>query len=256
MQGLLDIVTLGNCLELAKTFDIWDYASDDGDEGIPEVETAQRAALFDMYSAFQEHFCERYVLDIDKKLSDPWEVLFRPTLINLAVSIYKYKNLQDGVSPSMPSKGVRERLETHFRFNRPTMLVELLALLECPIEQLAFCRTFDWMGPDFSIVPKPANFAVEPCESAAPGAVPSGSPPPSTELAPPPPPASPARASLPTSSLTAGKTPIQPALKDSKGKRKRDGPAGKYSPLCNLPTPRCKTDPSSAAKGVRHAKRE
>jgi hypothetical protein len=238
-QGLIDVVTLGNCLELAKTFDIRDFPFDDGDEsdcevGIPALEAVQREALFQMYSAFQDRFCDRFVLEVDKKLLDPWAAFFKPTLLNLAVSIYKYKEIHDAACPSIPSKGVRDRLETHFRINRPMMLGELLGLMDKPIDQLPFCQTFEWIGPDFTIVPKPPGFAAD----VAPGHIPDGSlPAPPLLTEPTPPPASPTGASASTL---------------PRGKRKRDDPAGR----CCISRISRLADLSAAGKVARRAKRK
>src|SRR5436190_24241108 len=100
MDGLVDVITLGNVLELCWIYVPRSYsraATKSGKRGdeindggaVFEIEVAQRAAIRHAFYNFQARFCERRRLKIGDCLVDPMTALFETSIVCLAVSICK-----------------------------------------------------------------------------------------------------------------------------------------------------------------------
>jgi hypothetical protein len=152
MQGLLDMVTLGNLLELCWFYDeqAYQWVED-------KTKTGQRKSVISLFSMFKDMFQSKQCLMIDGELMDPMTALFQPTLLQLAVQIFKYKQRETSDQRKYPftTRQLRRALYAHFEKLHPSLLQALKDDFAKSDGDLEYCTTFEWTGPDFTIVARP-----------------------------------------------------------------------------------------------------
>jgi hypothetical protein len=156
MDGLLDMVTLGNLLELSWVYDQRTYQDDD--QWLQE-EIHQRSTITSLFQFFKDRFQAQQRLFIDGNHMEPMTGLFHPSLLRVAVQIYKYKQREDRLQQPFSSQQLGQHLVTHFKKLHPDLLPELMRDMEKEEEDLGYCNTFDWSGPAFTVVSIPENSA-------------------------------------------------------------------------------------------------
>jgi hypothetical protein len=147
-QGLLDIVALGNVLELSMFLDrrFWNHA-------VPPEDAAERRNIRLQYAAFQEKFSSNHRLRVGEQLLDPRPTLFKPSLHHLGVSLLHYKlHMREFDRAFTPAK-LKTAILSYFTDYHRDLLDEVSADLNRPMEELDYCNTFEWSGPQFEIVP-------------------------------------------------------------------------------------------------------
>jgi len=154
MDGILDVVTLGNLLELCWVYDL--QTQGDDAPGISVAEVAQRKLTWASYTNFRKKFSALYRLLFDgdgETLVDPTEGLFDPSILHLAVSIVKYKEMEPTSNSDVTVEDLKHNLLLHFSKNYRHLVQELKSEWIKSMDDLEYCRVFDWQGPTFAVVP-------------------------------------------------------------------------------------------------------
>jgi hypothetical protein len=157
MDGLLDIVALGNLVELCWIYDPRVHGEDNEEEAIPLSEMAQRVALGEAYREFQRTFADRQRLVVDGQHVDPQTAFFDPSIVRLAVTLCKYKALEPEVNPAVSADMMVRCAREHFSQCRPSLLSAFDEESTRTVDDLSYYGTFEWAGPAFSVVRKPEN---------------------------------------------------------------------------------------------------
>jgi hypothetical protein len=144
-EGLLDLIALGNVLELSYT---WEFV----DSTESQEAKRHRTRISGLYQQFQRDFATTYGLKTVNGTEDPLDGLFRPSLLQFAVSIINYKNMMEGYETKISPATVRRMILQHFRGSYPLLVPELAAELGKPQDQLDYCKTFEWTGERFEVV--------------------------------------------------------------------------------------------------------
>jgi hypothetical protein len=156
MTGLIDIVTLGNLVELCWAYDPSrneETQKGQGARARSDLIDAQRVNVLKMYLKFQREFALKHRLTINEEALDPDTALFRPSILRLAVSICQYKKREDRTNPELTYEMLSKRIQGHFQVHRPELLQELREDLEKDPNDLSYMVSFDWMGPSFEVDP-------------------------------------------------------------------------------------------------------
>jgi len=141
MDGLLDIMAIGNLLELGAVLHPSSYTTsgfnDDSDMG------AARA----MYRRLQLHFALNYVTTVNKVTICPHSI-FRRYLVEFAAALVVYK--EDSYMEAPKTRGctparVKGKVESFFSKNYPELQPKLLTLIKARHEWLC------WTGPTINI---------------------------------------------------------------------------------------------------------
>jgi hypothetical protein len=146
-DGLQDFIAVGNLLELCWIYDPLVYNNNGS-----ESEMAQRSATIVAYHEFQDIFSRSHSIVVDNSPVDPMKTLFEPSVLHMAVTICKYKQLERKSNKAFTLQQLVESARTHFSRCRPTLLVRFNEELSKPLEDLPYCKTFEWSGPPFSVV--------------------------------------------------------------------------------------------------------
>ena len=152
-EGLLDLAALGNVLELCWVYDIREYDSAGQEKsGVPQVEVAQRDAIWKKYHNFQKTFSQRKRLKMDGLLVDPMTEFFDLSILHLAVTICKYKAMEPNANGHFSVGQLWRQVRDHISRHHPKLLPVFALEVKKPVEELAYCKTFEWSGPDFVVV--------------------------------------------------------------------------------------------------------
>jgi hypothetical protein len=154
MGGLVDIVTLGNLLELCWVYDGRTYIKG----GIPQVDINQRRTITSMFQYFKDRFQAQQRLLVEESHVEPTTGLFHPSIVQLAVQIYKYKKREDTAHHPFSVQHLRRNLVTHFKELHPDLVPELMRDMD-RVEDPEYCLTFDWTGPEFRVISSLENTA-------------------------------------------------------------------------------------------------
>jgi hypothetical protein len=149
-QGLLDLVALGNSLELAHLLDRrhWEKA-------VPPEDVAERAHTRSTYAAFQEAFSRRHLLKIGNELHNPIKALFKPSLRQFAVTLVQYKTKMHNFDDAFTAGAFKKAIVGYFAAHRVDELPDLSQALKQI--HLDYCDSFEWTGPEFSIVDRTSS---------------------------------------------------------------------------------------------------
>jgi hypothetical protein len=151
-EGLLNLVALGNLLEICWIYDPRTYVPKNSKKTVPAIEIAQRSAIRRAYHDFQQSFAERQHLKMDGKLVDPMTMFFKVSILHLTVSICKYKEIEPEANRAFSPEQLRSNAISHFYMRHPSLVKLLKQELAKPVELLPYCKTFDWSGPNFEVV--------------------------------------------------------------------------------------------------------
>jgi len=154
-EGLVDVMAVGNWLELGQLVDKCYYSDDLPPE---ELEEQRRARL--NYGLFRKFFKSRYSVLVGDKLVSPF-AFFRRSLVQFITSLVAYKWKAAHVAPAVP--GCPPAL-----FQRE---VEAMLGKQYPEVLPAYKRCsgktsyFHWTGPDFSIHPRSPSDGLQEVEN-------------------------------------------------------------------------------------------
>jgi hypothetical protein len=143
-EGLLDIIMLGNILELSKVFSGKSKAT-------LENEEQDMARL--RYRRFMMWFADHHLIVLDGELVNPWYVCYR-SLLEFATSLCEYKSVWSDDNGAAIL--FRRQVTEHISHQWPLLLPRFLQLLDSPT------RLFTWSGPALTIWQRdhlPPNFA-------------------------------------------------------------------------------------------------
>jgi hypothetical protein len=148
-QGLLDVVVLGNTMELVRYLDARFYQTTPS-ETINDAELAEYDFITEQYSVFQKAFSNRYVMVIDEKRVDVINHLFKPSILHLAVSIVTYRRGTGSFEAGYDEAALEDAIRGHFIQNHPDLVEEYDRDLR-EGQQLHYLKSLDWTGPAFSL---------------------------------------------------------------------------------------------------------
>jgi len=157
VDGLLDIVALGNLLEFMRYLDGRYHT---GNMAPSEEAEASYARL--VFVRFKGLFCANQHLLIHARRADPKTELLDLSLLRLAVTLIKYKQekaaFDDAFTPLQLKQGIMEHLCKYY----PQLLPGFEHDLQTSREDLPYLRSFDWTGPKFDIAEGPYIDGVSP----------------------------------------------------------------------------------------------
>jgi len=151
-EGLLNLVALGNLLEICWIYDPRTYVPKNSEQTVPAVEIAQRSTIRRAYHDFQQSFAQRQHLKMDGKLVDPMTMFFQVSILHLTVSICKYKEIEPEANQVFSPEQLRSSAISHFYMYHPSLVKLLKQELAKPVKLLPYCKTFNWSGPNFEVV--------------------------------------------------------------------------------------------------------
>jgi hypothetical protein len=163
-EGLLEIVHFGNVIELSHMWNPAWYSKPQKQRKAKEISTIREEYLISQekaqidhihgrYLDFQRDFSENYRFKKGDELLIPRSEIFDPSIIQLAVSICKYKR---SMGPKFDSRFTAAQLtaavEKHFQETRPSLYEPLKADLQRRDEALPYLETLTWKGGAYEIV--------------------------------------------------------------------------------------------------------
>jgi hypothetical protein len=142
-NGLMDIIALGNILELATVLDRRCYMS----SGLHWTERLEMGASRMMYRQLQSIIALNFVLCVDGQPIRP-SAIFQRSLVEFAAAVVVYKEDMHAARkiPSCSPAKVKEKMVTLFRSNYPELLPNLLGHIDRRSQHL------NWTGPTISIM--------------------------------------------------------------------------------------------------------
>lgn len=142
VSGLMDILAIGNLLEIAQIIDRRWYEG-----GIDPVEATEMAVARWRYRKLQTYFAKRYVVEVGGHIISTLSI-FRRSLVEFAAAVVVYKREKYDVAPEELGGSAIEMeadMKDLFRSNHP----ELLPCLERLIKEDA--QYLYWTGPSITI---------------------------------------------------------------------------------------------------------
>jgi hypothetical protein len=142
VSGLMDIMAIGNLLELAQVIDRRWYG-----DGIDPAEGTEMAIARWRYRKLQTYFAKRYVVEVGGNSISPLSI-FRRSLVEFAAAVIVYKQKKSDVAPEElggKADELRANMNDLFRSNHP----ELLPCLERLVKNEA--QHLYWTGPSITI---------------------------------------------------------------------------------------------------------
>src|ERR1700722_5609865 len=138
-EGLLDLLALGNLLEISHTWELQNEFGSEDSRG-----RTQRQHITSLYSRFQQEFSRRQRLKLKTSNAcvDPVKFLFGPSILQLGVGIIQYKTSMKGFDTQLKVPRIKESLLTHFKRWHHDLVPLFLELLAQPAEDLEFLKTF------------------------------------------------------------------------------------------------------------------
>jgi hypothetical protein len=139
VEGLFDIVMVGNILEFSKVFSPAALL----DRESPEALEERNVACW-RYRQFMGWFASNHTISIDGSFVNPWYIAHR-CLIEFGTSLCAYKEVRSDETATLTASKLRKIVTQHIKSDWPTLLPRFLQLLESPT------RFFRWTGPKFVI---------------------------------------------------------------------------------------------------------
>ena len=88
------------------------------------------------------------------KHQSPRGILFNLTLLRLALSLCKYKEMHTEANPSFKLSSFHDKMMEHFREHQPDLLTPLTNHMKSAVSDIPYnIKSFDWTGGDFTLVP-------------------------------------------------------------------------------------------------------
>jgi len=154
-NGLLDIIHLGNTIELSFFWKklAYEIAFD------PEKDLllAQLQQHFNNWMSLKRTFSELYCLKHGEETLNP-TLFIHQLMVQFAVNIIKYlEEVEADEDLKLPnwlgSKPLEEKYREHFRLYPKGTLEMFDELVAKPLAQLPFCNSFEYLGPEYAVVP-------------------------------------------------------------------------------------------------------
>lgn len=146
------MAALGSLVELGHLIDPQHY-----DKTMPAHDAAERQKLVVTYRKFQDEFGARHLLRVHGEegatIRNP-KVVFRNTLVNMAVMLVKYKERMKGYGQGFSSTQLTSEVKLHFQNHRPQLQEKLIACLEKAAEDIPALESFEWRQR-FEVIPNP-----------------------------------------------------------------------------------------------------
>lgn len=144
-QGLLDVIAVGNLIELTNALDLSSYTGNTQTGSKDEKEAAQTR-----YRIFMRWFSHEHIVFVNKTWVTA-SYIFKRRLIDFAATVLHYKRVHhdegSGVA-GFTAKALQRRLHQHFVKYWPELLPAFLAAIEKPSPFMY------WTGPKISILPR------------------------------------------------------------------------------------------------------
>jgi len=149
MQGLLDIAFLGTVMELSWLMDQETYRPERTIKGVDY----ERAYAIRGYIKFNRVFNDRQDIRMNGERQEPRTAIFNPMMHKVAVTLYKYM-LRQPNNVDFHAVELRANILRHMDRFRPDLKSVVERDMRIAAENLPFCKTFEWQGPDFTVVRK------------------------------------------------------------------------------------------------------
>ncbi len=163
-QGLIDLVSLGNTLELSLYLNWCYYVKNKlSQEDLHRfnLECAEWRHTLGAYKQFQDLYCKHHCLKIDNGLHHPNMHIFQPSILFHAVSLYKYKQRMGAFGSNFNLDQLKSSFITHFQEFHPLIVNPFKQDINRPSDELHYIHTFEWPGPSFSVVSVPDTEDIE-----------------------------------------------------------------------------------------------
>jgi hypothetical protein len=157
-DGLLDLVTLGNLIELIRCLDRRSYT-----DGIPTFEDAELEYARLAFAKFKILFCTHHHLIVDTQKVDPMTELFDISLLRFAVTLIVYKRRKSRFNTAFGLGELIKKIADHLSEFHARLVPKFTQDIQRPEDQLEYIRTFDWTGPDFTVGEGPSTPYQEVC---------------------------------------------------------------------------------------------
>ena len=141
-DGLKDLMTIANVLELATVLDRRSYVS----SGIHWMELVEMGSSRSMARRLLAIIAQHFVIYVGEQPVAPW-VVFQRSLVEFAAAVVVYKEDMSIACkvPGCPPIKVKEKMLALFQSNHPHLLPKLQSLIDSRVEYLS------WTGPTISI---------------------------------------------------------------------------------------------------------
>jgi hypothetical protein len=148
-EGLINLLTLGTTVSLSHLLE-----PDSGLEfGLQKGATAERRCIHADFLEFQKVFCKRFCLMMDENKVHPQEALFDPLLLQLLVTVAKYKQkVQDTFDSRSTFKALENGILAYLKQHHLHLVSKFIQEMNKDIQQLSYVHFFQWSKP-FTVIP-------------------------------------------------------------------------------------------------------
>jgi hypothetical protein len=152
-EGLLDVVALGNTMELLRYLDPRFYRTHSGvvnpSETICSAESAEHDFITAQYFDFQEAFSERYAMVVNDERVNVINGLFKPSILRLAVSIVTYRKTMRSFQAGYSVTSLASAIKRHFQAHHPDLVQQYNRDIQAG--QPDYLHSLDWTGSEFAL---------------------------------------------------------------------------------------------------------
>lgn len=150
VDGLLGVVTLGNLLEFLSYLDSRYHTGN-----MPQAEQAEADCTRLAFTRFKGLFCASQHLIVGTRKADPMTELFDLSTLRFAVTLVKYKEKKAALNNSFTPLQLKQCITKHISEFHPRLLPRFEHDVQSCSVDLPYLRSFDWIGPKFTIAEGP-----------------------------------------------------------------------------------------------------
>jgi hypothetical protein len=143
-EGLIDLTTLGNLLDLSHCLDHRFYSDD-----ISDAEKAEMDHTRQVFQGFKSVFSKHQHLLFDMRQADPMDTFFNPSLLHFASSLIRYKTRMRTFDGTFSPMELKSAIFLHFEMHHKHLLSSLKE--KCQADTSTVEPSLDWTGPAFII---------------------------------------------------------------------------------------------------------
>jgi hypothetical protein len=154
-EELLDFTYLSNTVELSYLWNPETYSKKYSEHG--DVEQAQVTHIRDRILKFEREFSKSHVLVRGGNSFSPADALFNRSIYQLAVTIYKYKEMMKDYDRRFPLTELRKGIIRHFHRYRPHLKSAVVKDLSAKNDDLPYFESFRWNGGEYQVAEKPED---------------------------------------------------------------------------------------------------
>jgi hypothetical protein len=143
------MVALANILELAEALDpkVHDATTDLEELALRRVQGHKR------YMDFREEFSANHELKVGDNIMEPTTFLFDTTLVQFAVTLYKYKKMVGDAKFDPTTLALLDnRLQNYFSTYFPRLKAQYDADKKKKTKELPYLESFNWLGESFEVL--------------------------------------------------------------------------------------------------------